>query len=82
MVHAEWVEVLGLGLAELVVVLVAQVVLAQGLVQVVLALEQAWPDSCWLKHRQLNNLCCTDLLIHRWDNLRNWNHLPICSNSN
>jgi len=79
--------VLGLGLVELVEVLVAQVVSAQELVQeelvrVVLALVQVWPDSYQLKNRQLNNLCCTDLLIHRWDNLRNWNHLPICSNSN
>jgi len=44
--HAEWVEVLGLGLVELVVALVAQVVSAQELVQVVLALVQVWPDNC------------------------------------
>jgi len=47
--HAEWVEVLGLGLAESVVVLAAQVLaqeLVQELVQEVLALEQVWPDSC------------------------------------
>jgi len=44
--HAEWVEVLGLGLVELVVALVAQVVSVQELVQVVLALVQVWPDNC------------------------------------
>jgi len=46
--HAEWVEVLGLGLVELVVVLVELVaqVSAQEMVQVVLALVQVWPDNC------------------------------------